>query len=537
MKAEKFKNIFTGLDRAHGEYRYSETKLNGKRDGKMFTKHEPPTLQMYQDHLDGKMPALGIVPIRDDATCTWGCIDIDEYPLDHKKILSKIREYELPLIMCSSKSFGAHIFLFSKNPQSAAIFQQKLKEIASYIGYAHTEVFPKQTQLANEKDTGSWLNLPYHGDTRYAFLDNGDGASLDEFFDLYDKYLCEDISKIAIKIKQDVIAEGPPCLQVLTTQGFPEGTRNNGLFNIGIFYRKANPDDWEDLLENYNRDYMDPPLNANEVTIIQKQVRSNKPDGNPKYSYRCNDQPIVSVRQKSLCKLRKHGIGQSTIDHPTYSELSVLDSVPPIWFLNVGDKRVEFDDLGILYAHPLFRKMVGQQLKIYVPRVKAEDWDEIVAHLFENIKIDEVPSDVSKVGEFLDYLKEFCLARGESFSMDELEMQKTWIDEENVKEFVKNKKTFMATPTYFRLVDLSRWLENSKNFKVQRVWIVQRLKDIGGTNITVSVRKIQTRAWVIPSFEKSSVEIPTPTTIKNNKIKKEDEILGGENMDNIDLPL
>ena len=77
MKVEKFKNIFTGLDRAHGEYRYSETKISGKRDGQMFTKHEPPTLQMYQDHLEGKMPALGIVPIRSDGTASWGCIDID----------------------------------------------------------------------------------------------------------------------------------------------------------------------------------------------------------------------------------------------------------------------------------------------------------------------------------------------------------------------------------------------------------------------------------------------------------------------------
>ena len=33
------------------------------------------------------------------------------------------------------------------------------------------------------------------------------------------------------------------------------------------------------------------------------------------------------------------------------------------------------------------------------------------------------------------------------------------------------------------------------------------------------------------------VEIPTPTTIKNNKIKKEDEVLGGENMDDLDLTL
>ena len=87
------------------------------------------------------------------------------------------------------------------------------------------------------------------------------------------------------------------------------------------------------------------------------------------------------------------------------------------------------------------------------------------------------------------------------------------------------------------MVDLSKWLENSKNFKVQRVWIVQRLKDIGGMNITVAVRKIQTRAWVIPAYEKSLVEIPTPANIKNNKVRKENEVLGGENIDEVDIPL
>ena len=84
--------------------------------------------------------------------------------------------------MCSSKSFGAHLFLFSKKPQSASLFQEKLKEFSAYLGYATAEIFPKQTKLINERDTGSWLNLPYHGETRYAFLDNGEGASLDEFF-------------------------------------------------------------------------------------------------------------------------------------------------------------------------------------------------------------------------------------------------------------------------------------------------------------------------------------------------------------------
>ena len=527
MKVEKFKDIFTGLDRAHGEYRYTDVKANGKKDGKMFTKHEPPTLHMYENHLEGKEPALGIVPIRDDATSSWGCIDVDEYPLDHKKILSKIREYNLPLIMCSSKSFGAHIFLFSKKPQSAALFQQKLREIASYLGHAKAEIFPKQTQLANERDTGSWLNLPYHGETRYAYLDNGEGATLEEFFELYDKYVCDDISKIAIQVKQEVIPEGPPCLQILTTQGYPEGTRNNGLFNIGIFYRKSNPDNWEALMEKYNMDYMDPPLDAGEIITLQKQVRSNKTDGSPKYSYRCNDQPISSVCQKALCKLRKHGIGQSDFDHPEYSDLSVLGD--ELWFLNVGDRRIEIDDIDILYSHRLIRKTVGKQLLKFVPSMKDKDWDEILSILFEKIRQEEAPSDASKVGEFNDYLKEFCTGRGEAYSIDELDMQKAFTDNEKTKEFTVNEEKIQANPTYFRLVDLSKWLENSKNFKVKRIWVVQRLKDLGGLNITVSVRKIQTRVWMLPAFEKSTEEIDLPSVLTDKEVSKEDQVLGGKN--------
>ena len=52
-----------------------------------------------------KEPSLGIIPIRDDSTCIWGCIDIDTYPLDHKKIVRKIRELELPLVLCKSNFF------------------------------------------------------------------------------------------------------------------------------------------------------------------------------------------------------------------------------------------------------------------------------------------------------------------------------------------------------------------------------------------------------------------------------------------------
>ena len=45
---------------------------------------------MWEDHLKGTDPALGIIPIRRDNNCIWGCIDWDVYPLDHKQIVMLI---------------------------------------------------------------------------------------------------------------------------------------------------------------------------------------------------------------------------------------------------------------------------------------------------------------------------------------------------------------------------------------------------------------------------------------------------------------
>ena len=91
MNVEKFKSIFNGLDRAYGQYKSEGPKANGKIGGKAFILKEPVTDKLWADHLDGKDPSLGIIPIRDDSTCSWGCIDVDTYPLDYKKIIAHIR--------------------------------------------------------------------------------------------------------------------------------------------------------------------------------------------------------------------------------------------------------------------------------------------------------------------------------------------------------------------------------------------------------------------------------------------------------------
>ena len=131
---------------------------------------------------------------------------------------------------------------------------------------------------------------------------------------------------------------------------------------------------------------------------------------------------------------------------PTPNSLS-WDATPPIWFVNVNLKRVEINDVDHLYNFNIFRKKIAEQLKIWIPRMKAQDWDDIVAILFQNINVNEVPEDASKVGEFKDYLQEFCQDRGESFSMDELGMGKVFTED---------------AKTYFRLGDLCKYLESTK---------------------------------------------------------------------------
>ena len=158
---EKFKNIFEGLDRAHGVTIVGESNGNGtKVKGKSFVKREPITNELWQKHLDGT-DSLGVIPINDDNKCKRGCIDIDSYAgFDHQKLINKIKQFKLPLVVCRSKSGGAHVFLFTKDYVSASLMQDKLNEIRSVLGYGGSEVFTKLRELKSKDDTGNFLNLP-----------------------------------------------------------------------------------------------------------------------------------------------------------------------------------------------------------------------------------------------------------------------------------------------------------------------------------------------------------------------------------------
>ena len=98
---QKLKKIFNGLERAHGVFYKGEKKDNGKVSGKAYIIREAVSDKHWIDHVDGKDPSLGIVPIRDDATCSWSCIDVDDYTIDVRKTIALYTKLNLPIIPLS----------------------------------------------------------------------------------------------------------------------------------------------------------------------------------------------------------------------------------------------------------------------------------------------------------------------------------------------------------------------------------------------------------------------------------------------------
>jgi hypothetical protein len=391
---EKFKNIFTGLERAHGVTIVGESNGNGtKLKGKSFVKREPVTDLLWQKHLEGK-DSLGVIPINDDNNCRWGCIDIDSYAgFDHKQLIEKIQKLKLPLIVFRSKSGGAHVFLFTEDYVSARSMQDKLMEIKAVLGYGGSEVFPKQTELKSQDDTGNFLNLPYfngNNSTRYAFNDNGEAVNLDGFYLLYENKKQKDVDNIKVERPKSEYNDAPPCIEILALNKIGEGGRNNALFHYGTYAKQKWPSEWKSKLIMFNATAMEKPMPDSEVQIVITQ--HDKKD----WGYKCKDQPMCSVCDKTLCRSRKYGIGQEIL-FPGLTDLQVIDLEDPYYYLNVDGERLYLENVKYLRQQSLFQEACMKQLR-------TED-------------------------QLQNHLEEFCLNRQVSTDKNDLKKGGVWTSE------------------------------------------------------------------------------------------------------------
>ena len=407
---EQFKKIFSGLEVAYGTTKKTdEFNEKGKHKTRSSTIKSPPVDSLWQDHLDGKDPALGIVPINEDNKCKWGCIDIDTYPFDHKKFIKKINEKKIPLVIFRSKSGGAHCFLFADDFVPASLIRDKLKEIASSLGYARAEIFPKQNYIRVDRgDTGSFLNLPYHNakrTVRYAFDEEGNAISLEEFFKLHERKKLTEKELKSFKleedkeIKIDLLKGAPPCLIALSKEGIPDGKRNNAMYNFGVYVKKRFPDTWGTEIFTYNKNFCNPPLDKTEMDIIIGSI--DKKD----YQYKCKDEPIQSFCDAKKCVLQEFGVGDGA-PGPEIKEIRKYKSDPPIYFVLVGDHTVEVDS-AILHDPDKFSIACMDQIKMPMMPVGKAIWRKILVKLFKTCEDIEAPQSAQIAVQLSEILADY----------------------------------------------------------------------------------------------------------------------------------
>jgi hypothetical protein len=427
-------------------------------------------------------------------------VDIDQYPLDLAGLVKKVRTLNLPLVVCRSKSGGAHVFLFTTVPVSAYDMQKYLKNAAALLGEAGREIFPKQTEILVERgDTGNFLNLPYFGGDdglRYGIKDDGTSASMEEFYVMYDKYVQTPPLAFPEEPKQaeHPIKDGPPCLQALCAQGFPEGTRNNGLFNVGIYLKRAVDGGWEDKLMEHNMKYFDPPLGMSEIQLITKQLQKKD------YKYKCKDAPINSFCNSGLCRTRKFGVGADAPDAPQLSSLSKYNSEPPLWFLDINGKRVELET-DSLFNQMAFQKACIEKINTLPPTLRKQDWENMLnALLREMVELEQVieaSGDTSISGKFSDLVEEFCTHLQQAMDRDEILLGRPWTNEDEGK-------------VYFRIKDLEAFLRRNNFVGLSAPKMAQRMRDLGGEPFSLFLKGRTTRTWRLPMFERQDAPFETP---------------------------
>jgi hypothetical protein len=450
---ERFKKIFAGYDKAYGYTRLKgEISEKGKNEAKSFTSRDPVTDFLWQKHLNGEEPSLGIFPIREDNKCKWGCIDVDVYPFDHKQLIDKINEKKLPLTVFKSKSGGAHAFLFTKDFVPASLIREKLKKMAAVLGHAKREIYPKQDYVKFDKnDLPSWLNIPYHGGdntTRYALDDQGNKLSLENFYKVYDlKSISEKdlihgtIMKDNSKDENDLLKGAPPCLVTLLKDGITEGGRNDMMYNVGVYLKKRYPTEWQGKIYVYNEEFMKPPLTSSEMKGLESSL--NKKD----YRYKCKQEPILSFCDSKTCVTREFGVGEDA-PVPEIEEIKIFKSNPPIYIVYIDGLPVEVDD-QILHEPDKFSIACMSQLGQPLLPVSKIVWRKMLRKFMgANMKEIPVPESAKLDNQLKDLMNDFIYrvnAKKMSDVINECaynEDGKTYFTASGFLEFLSKSKTW-----------------------------------------------------------------------------------------------
>jgi hypothetical protein len=497
--AKQFNFLFSGLQRAHTRYVLKEGKDDrGKTLGEYRTIRQPLTPDIWEQHLAGTYHA-GVCPIRDDATVVFGAVDIDSYKdFDLKALAKKVSDLNIPLIVTRTKSGGAHCYLFCREPIPADIVRTKLMEFAEALGYSGVEVYPKQTRLAGPNDFGNVLNLPYFDVTkteRYGVMPD-ENLSAAAYLKTAALMAVTRDSLAAINLNDDPrfveqLKGAPPCLRTLVARGgIPEGARNNGLFDIGVYLRKRYGENWETYFDQYNQDFVNPPLGSKEVQMLTRSINKTK------YEYKCGDSPINSVCNRQICLTREFGIGAGDSDPGVaFGPLVKLNTEPPLWIWDVDGERIELTTEQLKDQGRAHTRIIEVLNKWPFP-IKPKAWMELIREKLASVEVQEVPPEATLETQVMAILEQYCTGKAQAKTPDEMLQDKPWTDK------IDNR-------TYFRGIGFKQELGRQHiQIDDRKLWAIMRRHGVGHKFFNLKGKGVN--MWWIPAFKQQTEDFKVP---------------------------
>lgn len=486
----RFINLFKGNPNAYLGYLVEKQQY--------FEKGEAPKKSHFDSHLYGNTFSVGIIPIRDSQFSGFGVIDFDNHStengIDIIKLEKKVRELNLPLVVCRSKSGSAHAYLLGRDRLTTHLLLKvlhKFRDQLKGVGETHVDIFPRQSKLENGS-LGNGINLPYANseDTKRYCISNGRPLNLHEFLIHAESKLIDnsDLTKYDISIHE----EAPYCIEILLKQRVGEGSRNDLLCHYSVYAKKAFPDNWEEVVYKFNTDNFTDPLTYEEVTSVVKSM------GKTDYKYKCSLEMCKKHCNSSVCVTRKFGITPTeqndllVSEIPQFGQLIKYETNPPRYEIEISERRISLSTDDLL-DHKLFRKRVFETLDLVLKPKKNENWLDTVNAMVKNMIIEEAPDDASMEGIFRSLLLEYIKRANLSDAGDNKEHRKLVMVGTPVVQLIRGQRYVLFKGVHF-IESLKR--RNIGTVDLAKVWM--SAKDLGAKPMTVRCDDVSIRVWALP---------------------------------------
>lgn len=494
--AEKFFNLFKGNPDVHGRSELTgSVTTEGKHEARSWTVHEPTTQKLWERHLQGEI-SIGQVPVRTDGTVNWVAFDIDTYEgrLNINDILGTIQTLTLPILLTRSKSGGAHGLVFFSTPSRMEQIRPKIQELATFFGIGGCEIFPKQDSLGTAENAdvryGNWLNMPYDGLTSLRYGYNAEGGRLtpSEFVDAAEALAASttEESFLGIRLPRPVetLEDGPPCLNYLTSEKLDiKGGRNTLLFNIAIYFKKANPEADAAQTEAYLKEWnskLNTPLEEKELrkTILASTKKRE-------YRYQCGNPLLKNHCNSQVCANEcLHGIdGDENAFDPNNKTLIQLMTDPCLYFIDYKKTQLMLTKEEF-WSYEKVRQACMVQARHIPPKMDQEHWLHLVQGYLESVSVVELPPEATAEGQLLA-----LVAKWKNTATHKPERIVNGAP-------ALNKRGNLV----FKLADLMEMLKLHRFFALENNKITHTLKEKAGMqSISVRIKNKTHRCWEIPS--------------------------------------